>query len=394
MTGTQIDLASAISGYARIFHEAVGAGQHVLSPLGAWLLLALGAPAAGPGGAALTQVLGCDAAPAAAAAGSLLAAPHPLVSAAAGVWTRPGVGDARWLAGLPPAVAHGDIPGQDALDRWAREHTLGLIERFPVLVDAMTSLVLATAVATRVSWDQPFDLAPGSALGPASPWARGLARVLRTPARPGGGHQAFIAVTPEAGDVAVHAGHARGGLLVVSVAADPGVPPAEVLAAAHRIAIARATGRPVPVRSLFDLPLGAGPLWYIRQDTLPAGPVERCDAVLPAWSAQTNVELSDPRLGFGALAAGLAAGGSWRARQAAMARYSRVGFEAAAVTAFAVAVARLASPARSRVAELRFGHPFAVVAVAIDEDGAVPGPWHGVPVFSAWVTDPENADAD
>ena len=240
---------------------------------------------------------------------------------------------------------------------------------------------------------RPGTLAPGSALGQASPWAHGLARVLRTPARPGGGHQAFIAVTPEAGDVAVHAGHARGGLLVVSVAADPPVPAAEVLAAAHRIAITRATGRPVPVRSLFDLPLGPGSLWSIREDTLPAGPVERCDAVLPAWSAQTNVELSDPRLGFGALAAGLATGGPWRATQAAMARYSRVGFEAAAVTAFAVA-ARLASPARSRVAELRFGHPFAVVAVAIDEDGAAPGPWHGVPVFSAWVTDPENADAD
>ncbi|MHB1876057.1 MAG: hypothetical protein ACYCPF_14510, partial [Streptosporangiaceae bacterium] len=183
MTGTQIDLASAISGYARIFHETVGARQHVLSPLGAWLLLALGAPAARPGGAALTRALGCEAVPAAAAAGSLLAAPHPLVSAAAGVWTRPGVGDARWLAGLPAAVDRGDIPGQDALDRWAREHTLGLIERFPILVDAMTRLVLATAVATRVSWDQPFDLAPGSALGQASPWARGLARVLRTPAR-------------------------------------------------------------------------------------------------------------------------------------------------------------------------------------------------------------------
>ncbi|MHB1431985.1 MAG: hypothetical protein ACYCVZ_07710, partial [Streptosporangiaceae bacterium] len=64
MTGTQIDLASAISGYARIFHETVGARQHVLSPLGAWLLLALGAPAARPGGAALTRALGCEAVPA------------------------------------------------------------------------------------------------------------------------------------------------------------------------------------------------------------------------------------------------------------------------------------------------------------------------------------------
>ena len=37
-----------------------------------------------------------------------------------------------------------------------------------------------------------------------------------------------------------------------------------------------------------------------------------------------------------------------------------------------------------RTAMLRFGHPYAVVAVA--QGG---GPWDGVPVFSAWITDPE-----
>jgi hypothetical protein len=52
-----------------------------------------------------------------------------------------------------------------------------------------------------------------------------------------------------------------------------------------------------------------------------------------------------------------------------------------------------------RIAELRFGHPFAVVAVAIDqrrdrEAGRRTGPWHGVPVFSAWVADPQDADED
>jgi hypothetical protein len=50
---------------------------------------------------------------------------------------------------------------------------------------------------------------------------------------------------------------------------------------------------------------------------------------------------------------------------------------------------------RRRVAELRFGQPYAVAAVAIDPgpDGE-PGPWHGVPVFSAWVTDPRDAAAE
>ena len=71
-----------------------------------------------------------------------------------------------------------------------------------------------------------------------------------------------------------------------------------------------------------------------------------------------------------------------QAKQSALARYTRTGFEAAAVTAmFAVTAAVIEG--RKRTATLRFGHPYAVVARAIG------GEWDGVPVFSAWVTEPE-----
>jgi hypothetical protein len=55
-------------------------------------------------------------------------------------------------------------------------------------------------------------------------------------------------------------------------------------------------------------------------------------------------------------------------------------------------VASLAAhlPARHRHAELRFGHPYAVVALVQDDTS----PWQGLPVFSAWVTEPENASDD
>jgi hypothetical protein len=53
---------------------------------------------------------------------------------------------------------------------------------------------------------------------------------------------------------------------------------------------------------------------------------------------------------------------------------------------------RPAAPGLVRTAELRFGHPYAVVAVTVDSPGrGDPGPWHGLPVFSAWVADPEDA---
>jgi hypothetical protein len=398
MTVTLPDLAVPIASYAQRLHGVIGDGHHVASPLGAWLLLALAAPASeGKIRADLTEVLGCEAEQAARTAAELLTAPHPLVAAAAAVWNRPDSVSAEWLAGLPAVVQTGDVPDQQEANEWARRHTFGMIKTFPVTLDPSVYLVLATALATRVSWECPFEPAPASALGPASPWAKRLAHVLRSPKHHG--HSQFIAVTPEAGDVAVQIASARGGLLVASVAAEPDVAPADVLSAAYRLAAARAFGRPVEQRSLFDLPLGESPLWLVREKMSAAKPGEACTAVLPAWSARSKHDLSHPDLGFAAAKEALSnAGDPWEAKQAAMARYSRTGFEAAAVTAMAVALSAMV-PRRGllRTAELRFGQPFAVVAVTVDEHhdrklgGVRRGGWHGVPVFSAWVTEPEDA---
>jgi hypothetical protein len=397
MTTTVPDLAAPIAQYARRLHAVIGDGHQVASPLGAWLLLALACPAStGEDRATLTEVLGCDAGQAAQTAADLLTSPHPLVAAAAAVWNKPGAVGAQWLASLPAAVQTGAVPDQAGLDAWARGHTFGLIERFPLRVDPSVYLILATALATRVSWECPFELAPASALGPANPWAKRLTRVLRAPKHHS--HTQFIAATPDAGDVAVHTASARGGLLVASVAAAPEVAAADVLAGAHALATACATGGAVQRRSLFDLPLGDGPAWSLREEMSDSGGGQEFTTVLPAWSANSKHDLEDPRLGFGAAAMAIAGPDPWAAKQAAMARYTRVGFEAAAVTALAVALS-MRAPSRGlrRTAELRFGHPYAVVAVTVDENydrklgRPRAGPWHGIPVFSAWVADPQDA---
>jgi hypothetical protein len=396
MTATVSDLVAPIAGYARRLHRVIGDGHHVASPLGAWLLLALAGPASeGQQRATLAKVLGCEIELAARTAAELLTSPHPLVAAAAAVWSHPGAVSQAWLTGLPATVQTGAVPDQAGADAWARRHSLGLIEKFPIAMSDAVYLVLATALATRVSWEHPFELAPASALGPASPWAGRLSRVLSAPA----GHEVLIAVTPEAGDVAMHIASARGGLRVASVAAAPGVPPAGVLAAAYRIGCSRVAGVPVEQRSLFDLPLGESPLWTLREQIARAGRAERCTAVLPAWSARSDHDLGHPDLGFGAAKEALVgAQDPWQARQSAMARYSRTGFEAAAVTGLA-AMLSMRAPGRvlARIADLRFAHPYAVVAVAEQgqydhQAGAIRrGSWHGLPVFSAWVADPEEA---
>jgi hypothetical protein len=383
-------IRDCVAGYAARLHAAAGQGHHVVSPLGAWLLLALCGTGPGTGGrAALGEVLGCDAGTAARLAAELLARPHPQAAAAAAVWASPLPDHLRaWQASLPPAVQAGPVPTREQADAWAREHTFGLIDRFPLDL-AGANLALATALASRVSWQQPFDLAPAASLGTSSPWA-GLGQVLATPRHPAG-HEQFVAVTRRAGDVIVHLAQARDGLLVASVAAAPGVPPADVLAAAHDIGPAAVSGGSIDRRPVAALPLGDGPLWQVTE--VPGPGRDACTAVLPAWSAQTRLDLRDPSLGVSAAVAALQAPGRWTAAQAAMARYTRTGFEAAAVTAMARQMAMVRPPGgRHREARLRFAFPYAVVAVARDPgpDGTA-GPWHGVPVFSAWVADPQDA---
>jgi hypothetical protein len=403
VTLTAADVAVPLAAYARRFHDQAGPRHHVGSPLGAWLLLALCAPASeGESRNILNALLGAESGSAAGLASVLLADPHPLVPVAAAAWLQEraeGETLSRWLAGLPPQVDRGPLAGQADLDAWASRHTGGLIERFP-LNDPSIWLLVATVIATKVSWERPFDLIPAAALGPSSPWAGQLHQVLRTPDGPG--HEQFVAATDAVGDVAVHTARARGGLQVTSVAAGPGVPAADVMAAAYDLAPALTTGGRVTRRSLFDLPLGEGPLWAISERTGPvkgvSGRQERCAAVLPAWSARSQHNLGAPGLGFLVAMAALAPGDPWQAGQSAMARYGRVGFEAAAVSA-AAAVMGMTTPRQGliRTAELRFGHPYAVVAVTVDPPGprsepaAAPGPWHGLPVFSAWVADPQDA---
>ena len=415
-----MSLAEAIAGYARRVHGTIGPVHHVASPLGAWLVLALAArTASGPVRADLAPILGMDPEEAVRFATDLLADPHPLVRAAASAWRGPaGRTDrvAAWLRGLPAPVATGDVDRQDTLDRWAAEQTDGLIDRFPVTIDRATMVVLASALATRINWRTAFETATADNLGPHREWR--VPEVLRAKRDVAGGHDAAIARTADAGDVAVHVADAEtgdvdakgadakgadakgagaraegAGLRVVSVAAAPQVPADTALDVAHRIAATVGQGKPIPdTRSLFDLPLGEAPLWILHEERMPSGRQEKHEVYLPAWTARSDHDLAPPELGLSQAGheLGVMLGEprpAVQARQVAMARFGRRGFAAAAVSA--VMVSRTAVTERTgkrRIARLLFAHPYAVVAVATG-----PGPWAGLPVFSAWVAE---ADPD
>lgn len=377
-----MDVGRLVTRYARRFCR-VHAGVHsVSSPLGAWLLLALAAPVAG--GRVrddIEDVLGTDAKHARRALDELLADPPDVIRAALAVW-----GFDDWPGGLPVAVDKGPVPSQDRANAWASEHTDGLIERFPVDVSQMTA-VLASALATRISWLRPYEVADARELH--SPWSTRVADALTL-----GGADGYLTDIENLGTLglaAVHRAVGNGDLQVTSVIASKDASWEAVLMAAHDIARREATGSAVQRRALEDMALGDGEFWTITQEHRPGG--EQIRVVLPAWQATSNHDLTaQPELGFAAVGRALAAAATTSpgvadvaARQSAVARYGRRGFEAAAVTAVALRSA-MASPVLARSATLRFGHPYAAVAVTSARRRG--DPWAGVPVFAAWVCEP------
>jgi hypothetical protein len=391
-----VRIATLVNNYARRFCTVHGSGHSIASALGAWLVLALVAPAAnGELREQLVDLLGCDAETAVAAAEALGKDPHPAVRAALAAWTADGYpGLERWRTGLPSAVTTGPIPMQADADAWVREHSLELIDSFPFDLDSASVALVASVLATKVSWLRPFDLVDASQLGG---WSD---EQLSTALLADGidGHGSFIADTDRAGTVGVHSAWADGDLRVLSVIAETAVARADVLAAAHDLAYGQLSGSgSVSPRSLFDLPLGDSPIWTITEEhSEHAG--EHVRSILPAWRADTRHDLlADPQLGFRIAAAALqrraGVGGPVDAVQHAVARYDRHGFEAAALTSLAVAASFHMPPAAGpyRIATIRFNHPYAVVASTLAPPDS---PWQAMPVFSAWVAEPENPSDD
>lgn len=393
-----------VAAYALRLHEAAGDRQHIVSPLSAWLLLALVAPlAADSDREELERVLGCDIDTARRGADELLKDPHPALTLAFAAWLRgdTGAGLDAWRRALPPCATTSLMPTQAEADAWANEHTKGQIESMPVGINEDLRLLFVTAVATEVRWNRAFDLVPAAELG--SVWASSVSRVMRRSCQ----HASHVVASTEAaGFVGVSHELGRPGLDVISVVAAPDVPPASVIAAAYEVAACIAglpsTATFVPA---FDLPL-TGHAWVVRERLLNDyhGPerIERSEVTMPAWQAKTELQnlTAAPGTGFAEIVRAVLArlppdprGDVVDAKQVARARFDTNGFSAAALTILSAAgMAGPAPPRRTieRTVEIRFDRPFAVVATTNTDNFSRPGGvlLRGLPSFGAWVTEP------
>lgn len=338
----------------------------IVSHAGLWLLLASVAEhVTGEDAERFAQVLGMPTEEATTAAHRLLADPHPTLAATFGAWVAEGVT-------TPLSSASRGIPDQAWLDRWASDRTRGLIDRFPVQVDASTLLLLATALVLEPRWTAPLRTSG----------AYGL--VLD------GGLQTIVD-TEAAGLVAVAKPHSEDAVDVLSVIAAPGVPPSQVWKAVDEVAELLAKGALWHAEKPDDTP-DVGHAWRCRtrvESVLRSeageggGPVRRWSSRLRRWSAQETLDLTATP-GLAEVARALLpeiADPEVECVQSVRGEFDEDGFRAAAITAVAMLTGMpdFVETQVERV-DLNFSRAHAVVAIARG------GAWEGVPLVSAWVT--------
>ncbi len=406
-TALEQTLAARVIAYSARVRDSVleqHEGASVHSPVGVWLLLCVCLSAAqGAERVELEAVVGCSQAEAGDLLETFLENVPSAIKAALAVWARAERTTGQlggWLNGLSAGIGRGPVPTKSEAGEWASQNTLGLIAEFPINPEEF-DLLLVSALATRVSWQDPYEVAPAAErLSPSSPWIGAVERVLWTD-RP---RHSAIVETAAAGVVAVHQAIAREDLVVICVAADPAMPRSQVLGAAHEVNEYLTDRNALEEYSLFDLPLGEGHSWRIeereRKATRAGQQFERIsDVAIPAWEIHSELKLMESP-GFGATVAlrvlhNLIGDGPSDARQVALARFDRYGFEAAALTIFATSASRMITNeiGIERTASLRFDHPFAALAVCGKPWGKATR-FEGLPVFEAWVDTPSEVPVD
>jgi len=404
-------LIPVVNKYSTGFHKSVESKintseNFISSPFGAWLLLALVAKASEQKKYANTQenleeYLGMPIDEAFNYAFELLNTTPEVINTAAALWVDelysryPFI--TEWLDSFKDGVTFDKkIPSQAVLDQWASDETYGLIKEFPLEVKPDTKLIIATAIATKISWIKEFTSVENKDL---AIW--NTKRILKAD----DDHKQFLAKT-EDGLFAVHINRSPDNLSVFSVIGDETLDAQVVLDNAHNIIESYLARTLTPV-SLFDIDSNS----FIKikdgkRDQQIGMPVEDITSYIPSWDAKSEMNLTDSN-GFEhvgqAFIKNTDVGGEVSVAQSAVASYTRTGFEAAAVTAMMFRAAGMPrfGEVDFRHADVLFNHPYAVIAAYsrtsyYDEEKPTPEDyiWNGLPIFTAWIKKASESDTN
>jgi hypothetical protein len=374
-------LQETISTYSKIFHNKYNDEHHIVSPLGAWMLLALLAQGSNdetdPLDPIAKQALGLTVQESGKLLKELLSSDHPAVFSALKAWLAPGVTSTdgslkTWRQEVenycPIDVK---IPTADELNSWVQDKSLNLIQEFPVSIDpSWFKGLFATVVATDVEWEVPMKVIQDKAL--SKHWDK-PDFLLDSDS-----NHTFIHRDSEHGLFGVHYAKAKKGLTVYSVISFSDAPENITLEVAHKIG----SGEYNKV-SLADLE--SNEFLTIKEVNSYDGVREKFQSILPAWEFSGKHNLNDiPECGLSTAAGRLGEVGE--VKQVVVADYSDKGFKAAALTYAMVGRAAVFTPTNKALhADLQFTKPYAVVAFATDDN--TESIWNNLPVFSGVVAE-------
>ncbi|MFI9201046.1 serpin family protein [Streptomyces sp. NPDC053048] len=364
----------------------------VFSAAGVWPLLALLAGGAhGPARGELHGALGiADAHSATALGRQVIEALQAMdgVDAATGLWTRAELPVRPvWRSWLPDGV-HGTLTGdaerdRAELDAWAARHTQGRITTMPVPLRPDLMLVLAGALLIRTTWTTPFN--EGWLMPRHGAWeGRRLGGLFRST---GELDQVRLAPHTPAGPLTLAEVRGDNGLDVHLLLGDEGVPGGKVLEAG--VAVLDGDHATLPGSALDYGTPGPG---LTVADVIGWDERPKLNVATPAFTVRAEHDLLQNAGLFGLLTAVDGSQGHFpgistvplaisSGRQSMTAGFSAKGFEAAAVTAFALAAAGVPQR-RSKQVGACFDRPFGFLAVHRAS---------GLVLAAGWVTDPDEA---
>ncbi len=403
--------------------------NYISSPLGAWLLLAL---AAGGNSAAyysaerekLEQALSpnqpepLSLEEAYKLANLLLATAPDQIKVDSAAWF-----SKKFISGETPAAQRAhiwanniskvihkpvgmQIPSQDELNNWVDDVTLGIIKEFPLEVSGDTKAILATILATKVAWDDDFDVVMAEATKFPVNSSFKANKVLISSRE--SEHPKQL-IKDENGEIfaiiSVPAAHREINAIAV-IAINKKLSKERVLEVAENFFSGQTEYEPVEPAHLIEEGKRTAKLGStVKVETITATKGSRT-AILPAWSAE-RIQSNGTNAMFdllellpiydAALAMGLEpeTNDTVKSVQSARAKFTSTGFEVAAVSVLEVLIGSMPPNVLQKGKKHRttiwFDHAFAVVA------GAVGSPhqdvmWHRLPVFSAWIVEADEAE--
>lgn len=367
----------ALQDYAKDFYADTDFGDSnvVGSPLGSWLLVASVASTLDFGNDPSLKVetekcLHMSIEEAREAATAILGQYRELnyVSQA---WTIPDLNSLpavkKWVEANALIPVEGNIPSQEQINKWAATNTNDLIKEFPAQMNDDTLVVIANIIYSKLNWKTKFVAVP--ATDAMKSWE--VETVLSANAT-----NDVLFAKDENNDVfAVYSVKATGDKETVSLVTclSREADPKQLMGV---LANLESLDKVSPNDEL--LLTFSSEMYKVKEVRRGSTPTV-IEATVPAWDAESSHGLLEKKsMGyhelFRAFSEGSVGGFAADAKQVAVAKFDKEGFEAAALTAMVMARSAMPSMVTQTIYELNFTKPFVFVSYIQD-----------LPIFSGYI---------